>query len=792
MTHFKPKRLPFLIGLAFTAPALLAQQATDVGRITVEGRPGGTDTGLITQEEAPKARSAVTRQHLDQLNPSAGVFQTIDLLPGVNSFSHDATGLFGGGVRVRGFAGDQLGLTINGAPVNDSGNFAVYPQEYTDTENLCEVFITQGSTDTEAPHVGAVGGNLGMVTCAPQDKQNFHVAQSMGQLNYRRTFLRYDTGKLGPSDFKAFVSYSKSKVDKFKGAGGADRDHVDLGAEMRPTRDLFLATSLLYNRAINNNYRTLTTAQIAASGDRLDFGTVAPQHLTPVAGTAQSESAPPDGYYAFNINPFRNYIWTGKAEWRASKDLTLSAEPYFWYGFGTGGSQLQTINESSSSALLGGGVRDVNRDGDTLDRVMTYGSSVTETYRPGVTLKANWRMDNHNVVVGYWYERARHRQTGPRTTFDNNGTPTNLWLDDSSTFLRRQDGTIFQARDWLTINTASSLFLQDSISLMNDKGLLQLGLRETSLERDFTNYANEGSTATTGRSDGTYNVARTYRKLLPSAGFKYQLDPSQSVFVNVAQNFRAPQNWALSNLLVGGTVVNGQLTGATLRQPVVAPETSVNLDLGWRFQGERTTFSGSVFLVNYKNRIASAWDPVNAIRTDYNVGDVTTKGFELESATKLDANFSLYGSLTYTDSEMKQNLQLTSSASAAEPTAGKQFPDSPKWMAGLAVSYADGPWFGRLSAKHTGKAYSTLVNDASMAAYTLFNLSVGYKLPAMGAFKSPEIRLNVDNLFDKQYLRINSPSGSSFTTRALGTGGVLPGYYVSAPRFASVTLRSDF
>lgn len=790
MTHFKVKRLPLLIGLAFAAPALLAQPATDVGRITVQGQAGGTDTGLITQEEAPKARSAVTRQHLEQLNPSSGVFQTIDLLPGVNSFSHDATGLFGGGIRVRGFAGDQMGLTINGAPVNDSGNFAVYPQEYTDTENLCEVFITQGATDTEAPHVGATGGNLGMVTCSPKDKHGVRFAQSVGGLNYSRTFLRVDTGKFGQSNTKAFVSYSKSKVDKFKGEGGADRDHVDLGIEAQPSRDLFLASSFLYNRAVNNNYRTLTTAQIAASGDRLDFGTSAPQHLTPVAGTSQNESAPADGFYKFNTNPFRNFIWTGKAEWRASQDLTISAEPYFWYGFGTGGSQLQTLTESSNASLLGGGVRDINGDGDTLDRVMVYGSSVTRTYRPGMTVKANWQLGNHSLLAGYWYERARHQQTGPRTTFDNNGNPANAWLDDSATFLRRQDGTTFQARDWKTINTAGSLFLQDTISLMNDKAKLQLGLRQTELERDFTNYANEGSTSATGRSDGTYNIVKTYRKLLPSASFKYNLTPAQSVFTSIGQNFRTPSNFVLSNLLQGGSVVNGQLTGATLRQPVVGPETSVNLDLGYRFQGERTTFSGTVFMVDYKNRIASAWDPVNAIRTDYNVGNVKTRGFELESATRLDANFSLYGSLTYTDSEMQQNLQLN--ATSAEATAGKQFPDTPKWLAGLALSYTQGPLSARLSAKHTGKAFSTLVNDASMQAYTLFNLSAGYKLPSSGFFKSPQIRLNVDNLFDKKYLRINSPSGSSFTTRAQGAGGSLPSYYIGSPRFVSVTLSSDF
>jgi iron complex outermembrane receptor protein len=281
--------------------------------------------------------------------------------------------------------------------------------------------------------------------------------------------------------------------------------------------------------------------------------------------------------------------------------------------------------------------------------------------------------------------------------------------------------------------------------------------------------------------------------VLPSFGAKYNLDPEKSVFFNVAENFRAPSNFVLSNLLTGGTVVNGVLTGATLRNPAVGIETSTNFDLGYRLQNKDTTFSGSVFVVNFKDRIAAAWDPVSLSSLDYNVGNVTMKGAEIELGQKLNKNFSVYGSLTYTESLMKQDLKVN--ATLTEATAGKQMPDTPKILAALALSYKEGPWFGQITAKHTGKAFSTLVNDQSMDAYTLWNLSAGYKLPETAFFKSPEIRLNVDNATNAEYKRISSPSGSSFTTRALPLGtlaGSNPSYNIGAPRFTSVTLRSDF
>jgi iron complex outermembrane receptor protein len=325
---------------------------------------------------------------------------------------------------------------------------------------------------------------------------------------------------------------------------------------------------------------------------------------------------------------------------------------------------------------------------------------------------------------------------------------------------------------------------------MNDKLMLQIGGRNSTVDRDFTNYANAGSTTSTGRSDADYQIKRSYSKFLPNLGLKFNLDTQQSIFFNVAENFKAPGNFSFERLLQGGTVVNGVLTGATLRNPAVGIETSTNMDLGYRMQTESTTLSSSVFLVNYKNRIASAFDPATALSVDYNVGNVTVKGVELEAGQKLNKNFSLYSSLSYTESIMKQDLKA--SATLTEPTAGKTMPDTPKWMAAVALSFKEGPWFGQLTAKHTGKAFATLVNDEEMKAYTVMNLAAGYKFANSGFFKAPEVRMNIDNLADTKYQRISSGSGSLFTTRALGSGGRSPFYYIGAPRFVSVTLRSDF
>ena len=789
MKKFKLNRLALVAAAVCAASPLWAQQAsTDIGRITVEALPAGASTGLIIQEETPKARSSVSKTHLESLNPTNNPYQAIEMLPGVNTFSHDASGMFGGGLRVRGFNSDEMGFTINGAPVNDSGSFAVYPMEYTDTDNLCEVFLTQGSTDTEAPHVGASGGNVGMVSCAPSDTFGFKVSQTLGQQNLNKTFVRLDTGKFANDMLKAYLSYSKAKVEKFKGPGKADREHIDFGAEFRPTDSVFLATSFLYNKAINNNYRSLSYAQIAAGGNRMDFSPVAPTHTTAVNGTAQVEAAPGDGYFDYNVNPFKNYLWTAKAEFKLDKTTTVSAEPYFWWGFGTGGSQLSTVKEGTQTSAVHGGIRDINGDGDILDTVMMYSSSVTETNRPGITFKLNSKLDNHNLLAGYWFERANHKQTGPAVTFNNAGVPTDAWLENTANYLLFADGAQYQYRNQLTVSTGTSLFLQDSVNLMDDALNLQLGLRNTSINRAFDNYAN-----TSSGQGADYSVNKTYSALLPSIGARYNLDAQRQVFVNVAANMKAPGNFSYGSLLSGGTFVNGVLTGATQRDPIVDKETSTNIDLGYRFANDDWTFSGSMFLIDFQNRIAKSYDPVANLSIDNNVGSVLTQGFELESGYKLNSTWSVYGSLSYTSSKMRDDLRVTSGA--YEATAGKQMPDTPSWMSGVRLNYTSGTWYGNIDAKYTGQSYSTLVNDQSVDSRTIVNTTLGYRFADSGFFKKPSIQFNVTNLFNQDYVQINSGSGSNFTTRAITNSigaGSSPSYYVGAPQFASITFRSEF
>jgi iron complex outermembrane receptor protein len=778
----RPTVLSLAIASLFAASPVLAQTTQDEKKpvdaqrmetVTITGEGDRLGTGQMIQEEAPKARSTITRAALDKQRSTQNPYQGLQLLPGVNTFSHDATGLFGGGMRVRGFNSDQMGFTVDGAPVNDSGSFSVFPQEYTDAENMCELFVTQGTPDTDAPHVGASGGNIGIVTCDPNPKRGAKVQYTFGQLNLSKTFVRLDTGKLPIAEgWSSFVSYSHAEVDKFKGKGGADRDHVDFRSVLQlPNASRFMVTAL-WNHSITNNYRTGTKAQFGADPN-FDFAETFVGNPTPVAGTRQ---VPPtqDTYYKLSLNPFKNAIITSKANLNLTSALKLDIEPYFWYGYGTGGNQQFTINEGGT---FRGGVQDVNGDGDRLDSVIIYRGSLTQTWRPGGTARVSYAIANHRLSTGYWYERARHRQTGPGVRVDNDGNPADLWLD--SQLVLRGDGTAYNLRDQLTISRAGSFFINDTMGFLGEKLRVDVGVKRAHIDRAYQNYANEGN------GQGVdYSARKRFDETLPSLGVRYQFDTANQVFANVAKNFKAPGNFSWQGAIVGG-VNRVEAINARLKA-----ETSISSDLGYRHYGKAITFSGSVFNSNFKDRLARQFIAAEGIVIDTNVGDGRIRGFELELGTVPVKGFSGYVSTSYTKSRNEDDLQV--SATNLQPTAGKEFPDTPKWLSALSLQYAMAQYYVNAQAKYTGRRYSTLTNDEWAGGYTTVDLNAGYRFGDFSFVRNVLVRANWSNIFNKRYLALNAGSGSLFTNNATGTGAQAPVYYMGAPRFVSASVSAEF
>ncbi|HEY9102245.1 TonB-dependent receptor [Chitinimonas sp.] len=789
---------------AFAADNAGTDGAEDQQNIKIEGK-GVFAGGKMVYEEAARARATVTKKAIEEKTTSSNAFQLIDKLPGVNAFSQDATGLFGGTLTVRGFSAGQMGFTIDGAPVNDSGSYDVYPQEYVDAENLEEIYVTQGTTDNDAPHIGATGGNIGLVSQNPTDKARFKFAQTFGGLSMYRTFVRADTGMTGP--LKSYFSFSKTEADKWRGEGKADRTHFEAKTMLGLGEGNTVSAGIMYNKAEINFLRRARLSDWQANR-YYDYDTVfAGRKVTP--GKADDESSLTN-YYALAQNPFENYVASAKGTFKLGDGVTAEVQPYFWYGNG-GGSSGATLAESSFT----NGGRDLNGDGDKLDKVLVYAISKTVTHRPGVTTRLNWTLGEHKLMAAVWLENARHRQTRPQVAVDNAGNPVDMWADD---VILRNDGSIYNGqsggldRNWETRTKVSQFTLQDAFPIGDNISILA-GVRTPHTKREGTAYgagseaAQQAFLASRGATD-SITISRTWNKVLPNVQAKYAIDERSHAFVALSKNFRTPANFILYELIQ-------DQNNSLYNNRNLAPEQSNNVDIGYRYQGDSFNFNGSVFFVDFKDRQAQRVDE-DGTRRNYNVGNTEKRGFELEFGTAQRGGFSLYGSASYIREKLKDdfeqyvgttNVALKQKAAlVALPTTGKTMTDTPKWLLGAGVNYQYGPFTAGLGAKYTGKRYGDLMNQESISGVTVWDLNAGYRFNNTSFLKRPTLRMAVANLFDKNYLagipstQINAAKLNTGDIRIIDPGtqvnptvsGSAPNYDIGAPRFVSFTFSGEF
>ena len=130
------------VGVGGWTLSTLAEDTVDIGKVNVTGQSLGN--GLMVEEDSAKGRSTVTKEAMDEMAPTANAIDKLKYTPGINVSSTDASGVSGTSFTMRGMNSDQVGVSSDGIPINDSGDYAVYANLLGDPENLGEVFVTQG------------------------------------------------------------------------------------------------------------------------------------------------------------------------------------------------------------------------------------------------------------------------------------------------------------------------------------------------------------------------------------------------------------------------------------------------------------------------------------------------------------------------------------------------------------------------------------------------------------------------------------------------------------------------
>ncbi|RUL76789.1 TonB-dependent receptor [Dyella choica] len=736
--------------------------------------------GLMSVQEAPKAVSTITRDAIVKSAPGATFVQAIDSIPGAVTSTDDYTGLNDGTAAIRGYTLDEIGVTVNGAPINDSGNYKIYPTEYGDTENMGDITVQQGYPDNDMPIPGAAGGSIAWVTLDPSHKGSFDFSQSFGSNSYRRTFFRLNTGDLGP--VRSWVSYSNNEVNLWRGPGNSHVTKVDAKSVWTIDADNTISAAVQYNREIKTNYESLTKAQAQTDYKQSYLGTYVP---------GQTNS----NFYRLHQNPFVNYLASLDGEFKLSDNLHLSVVPYFQWGEGGGGSgtTFSEYNGKGSNQPLFKVVNyDLNGNGkidNKYSNVLVNSFSYSYTYRPGVIAKLNQDFGlNNSLEYGVWYERPRQSQGQVFVPVDyNTGTPLDQWAGNAS-LIRYSNGVVQKTYDQYTTTTNTKVFVTDTWT-PTDQLTLTGSIAYVWSKRDGFMFEYPGSTGslTSKLAVSTRNAAyggaatQTFHDFTPTFGAKYQLNEQNQFYLGYGHTFRAPIN---------GAVLSNAFANYGANPVAVKPEKADTLDLGWRYYGDKISANVDAYASNFHNKQISGYDQNTGLTVYVPLNRVHLRGLNSEASYKLTDQFSIYGSYSYTQARLQDNIN--SLGDGIYYTRGKTMLATPKNLVYTSLNYNYGPFWAQLNAKYTGSQWGDWSNTEKVGGYTTFNFNAGWNFPDLGNWlHKPYIKVNVYNLADRKALTYASNVSSFLAANPTGrkdVNGVT--LFASAPYYTLLQERT--
>lgn len=160
-------------------------------------------------------------------------------------------------------------------------------------------------------------------------------------------------------------------------------------------------------------------------------------------------------------------------------------------------------------------------------------------------------------------------------------------------------------------------------------------------------------------------------------------------------------------------------------------------------EGMNSQFSASVFRINQTN-IATKEEPTDPYRS---IGEIESKGVELEAISQLTDSFRLQAAYTWTDIRYKKS---------SPEEQGKRAVYAPRNQASAWLSYdvKSGPLDGLTlgsGVRYVNGITSDRLNTHTLPSWTLVDMTIGYNLSKVG-IKGLSAQLNVNNLTDKSYI----------------------------------------
>ena len=750
---------------------------------------------VVAEEPRSFATNIVAEPMVAQQSPITSVLAVVDNLPGVSIQEGDAYGTddWSTSISMRGFQVNlddaQIGTTIDGMPNGTSDYWSgSKANRFVDPANMGGVTVSQGTADIASRSIEALGGTLDFTTAEPEHERTFTAAVGLGANDGQRFYLRLDTGHLFHREVRAWISAVRQESrDWVQDFARNERDHL-AGKIRAAVGRLDLSAYFSYDDADSVSYQRLSSDAEFRSDPRWD-------RLTDTWTTTPWVNQLYRPGWAI---PRKNTFGYLKADFAATGVLTISGgayvhrqwgrgdwlPPYLVDVVGDGGgaeSELASGFTARGGAPLGqvtfvdaAGVPLTPRPGcvSTLDfpyggagpefdpachpadaiPVQSYRHSHYGKERVGLTLEGDWfgelAIGGNRLRAGLWAEDGR-RDLGRD------------WhkLVDARVSHHFDEAPYWRQYDWEFPQSVVKWYVEDT--LFAGPLAINAGVRQYLVEvgrRDL--FGDTAELSVSSDSD-----------LLLSGGLTWTA-PIQGLelFAGYAENFKS-----LSDRLL-------EAPGRSLEG--LDPETADNLDVGFRYTGDRVAATATFYRIDFRNRIFFL-TPQSAAGPNYlvpgggayfNAGGIESRGVELSATLRLTESTSFYAAWTRNDAiYLGADDPLVSAAQGIRP--GSQVVGVPRTLVVASADHSAEPVAAGVSAKYTAARSVTLDGAWSADPYWLVDAYFRWSAGRISErLRGLEVALVGNNLLDRSYLATITGQGA----------------FIGAPRTVSLNLTASF
>lgn len=744
---FKTKLKPVVVFLLITCSAPL--QAHDSAPVKLDPvtviedeplPPVGIDYTQVSTTYRIEGDAVNLLSYKGGSNP----YTVIDRLPSVNYHSLDPYGLAnipGGnkGLRIRGELSTHGSTgTVDGLPLTGINPGPGY-QWLFDLDNIGAVSLQQGPISPDRFNFFTTGGALNSEILWPKAESALVARQAFGAFNFKRSFLRIDTGEL-PDSSKLFLSASYTDVDKWRGPGKSPSDRFNIEAAWSRQLGEHGNGKLLfaYNDADAHNYRPLTYAQASNLGTWQYF---------------DYSDNPQDGinYFENNRQSFENWTLIGEFDYDFGKAGHLTVKPYYL-----------SENGEYLNGMSNGKVRRWLIDHDWY----------------GVTAEWQTQIAATDIKLGFWWESSE--PPGPPTAWKfytptDRGTLTNAkWSILADTTTRHQFYNVYALFEHgfgaLTAQ-AGVRYVHETLpgfDFYNGTGLGDLSLDEALAQ---------SSGVIKARSVSSFG----FDEFLPFIAFDYAFSRHTNLKLSFGRNYGAPafDVWPVyqqkSAIFLAQGITADQLWHS------IKPETSEALDIGINLHAGTAYFAPTVYYARHHHKKVS-YDSGLGVTYSHNNGESQAYGVQLAAGWSPRSDLDLFATASYNRNVFVKDLPMDDGST--QSVKDKQLPDTPIWLASAGATWRYKGLDISPLMHYSGSRYADTRHSQKIEDYVTFDLNLAYHLNV--ADTALKMSLSVQNLFNERHIGFVN---ASYYQLLSDTNAY---FYPGAPRTISGAVSLEF